>query len=45
MAASFIATADRILVIVDNADLLNTHSKFISLLSSPRNNKTIDNEV
>jgi hypothetical protein len=45
MAISFIAVTDRILVIFDNADLIKTHSKFISLLTSPRNNKTKDNEV
>lgn len=45
MAVSFITAADRILVIVDNADLVKTHSRFISLLASPRNNKTKDNEV
>ncbi len=45
MAINFIATADRILLIVDNADLINTHSRFISLLASPRSNKTKDNEV
>jgi hypothetical protein len=44
MAVSFISTADRILVIVDNADLVKTHSRFIFLLTSPHNNKT-DNEV
>jgi hypothetical protein len=45
MAISFIAATDRILVIVDNADLIKTHSKFLSLLASPRSNKTKDNEV
>lgn len=45
MALSFIAAADKILVILDNADLANTHSRFISLLANPRSNKTKDNEV
>lgn len=40
LAISFVASADKILVILDNAELKNTHSKFLSLLASPRNNKT-----
>jgi hypothetical protein len=45
IAVSFIFTADRILVIVNNSDLIKTHSQFISLLASPRQNKAKDNEV
>jgi hypothetical protein len=40
LAINFIAQADKILVILDNAELKNTHSKFLSLLASPRNNRT-----
>lgn len=40
LAVSFISSADKILVIFDNAELKNTHSKFLSLLESPRSNKT-----
>lgn len=40
LAISFIAEADKILVIIDNAQLKQTHSKFLSLLASPKNNKT-----
>ena len=45
LAISFVAQADKILVILDNAELKNTHSKFLSLLASPRSNKTKENQV
>jgi len=45
LAISIVAEADKILVILDNAELKNTHSKFLSLLASPRSNKTKENTV
>lgn len=45
LAISFIAEADKILVIFDNAQLKTTHSKLLSLLANPRSNKTKENEV
>lgn len=40
LAVSLIASADKILVVLDNAQLKTTHSRLLSLLASPRNNKT-----
>lgn len=45
IAVSFVAQTDKILVVLDNAQLQSTHSKLLSLLVSPRNNKTKENEV
>lgn len=45
LAISIVAEADKILVVLDNAELKNTHSKFLSLLASPRSNKTKENTV
>lgn len=45
LAVSFIAQTDKILVILDNTQLKTTHSRLLSLLASPRNNKTKENDV
>lgn len=45
LAINFIAQADKILVVLDNAELKNTHSRLLSLLASPRSNKTKENDV
>lgn len=35
-----LASCDKILLVVDNSNILKTHSKWIHLLQYPRNNET-----